>query len=71
MGKSSNGRHISGEIYTLQELGVERINTDFDIIDFIDFIDFIDENSNLIGERSTAIINGIECEMSEVYFTYL
>ncbi|CAG9410207.1 hypothetical protein [Providencia alcalifaciens] len=65
MGKSSNGRHISGEIYTLQELGVERINTDFDIIDFID------ENSNLIGERSTAIINGIECEMSEVYFTYL
>ncbi|HHR6068887.1 hypothetical protein IR150_05915 [Providencia alcalifaciens] len=65
MGKSSNGRHISGEIYTLQELGVERINTDFDIVDFID------ENSNLIGERSTAIINGIECEMSEVYFTYL
>lgn len=65
MDKSSNGRHISGEIYTLQELGVERINTDFDIVDFID------ENSNLIGERSTAIINGIECEMSEVYFTYL
>ncbi|ETT04401.1 hypothetical protein [Providencia alcalifaciens] len=49
----------------MQELGVERINTDFDIVDFID------ENSNLIGERSTAIINGIECEMSEVYFTYL
>ncbi|WP_230086481.1 hypothetical protein [Providencia alcalifaciens] len=60
-----DGISHAGEIYTLQELGVERINTDFDIVDFID------ENSNLIGERSTAIINGIECEMSEVYFTYL
>ncbi|MTB67694.1 hypothetical protein GKR48_12805 [Providencia sp. wls1943] len=60
-----DGISHAGEIYTLQELGVERINTDFDIVDFIN------ENSNLIGERSTAIINGIECEMSEVYFTYL
>lgn len=60
-----DGISHAGEIFTLQELGVERINTGFDIIDFLD------ENNNLIGERSTAIINGVEHEMSEVYFTYL
>ncbi|WP_243851782.1 MULTISPECIES: hypothetical protein [Providencia] len=60
-----DGISHTGEIFTLEELGVERINTSFDIVDLVD------ENSNLIGERSTAIINGIEREMSEVYFTYL
>nr|AKG47568.1 hypothetical protein pA_00128 [Pectobacterium carotovorum] len=60
-----DGISHAGEVFTLQELGVERINTDFDIVDLVD------ENNNLIGERSTAIINGVEHEMSEVYFTYL
>ncbi|THB27379.1 hypothetical protein E6R27_08990 [Providencia sp. MGF014] len=60
-----DGISHSGEVFTLEELGIERINTHFDIIDLVD------ENSNLIGERSTVIINGVEREMSEVYFTYL
>lgn len=60
-----DGISHAGEVFTLEELGIERINTNFDIIDLVD------ENSNLIGERSTAIINGVEREMSEVYFTYL
>ena len=60
-----DGISHAGEIFMLQELGVERINKNFHLIDFID------ENNNLIGERSTVIIHGIEREMSEVYFTYL
>ncbi|WP_265576066.1 hypothetical protein [Proteus sp. CD3] len=55
----------AGEIFTLEKLGIEKISTNFDIIDYID------ENCNLIGERSIAIINGVKHEMSEVYFTYL
>lgn len=63
--KKMDGIVHAGELLPLEALGIERINIDFDIVDITD------ENSNFIGERSTAIINGIEHDMSEVYFKYL
>ncbi|WP_426575409.1 hypothetical protein ACP179_02565 [Xenorhabdus stockiae] len=62
--KSMNGRLESGELFTLPELGIEKLFVNFDIVDITD------DNENLIGERSHAVINGIEHEMSEVYFKY-
>lgn len=63
--KNVNGIVDPGEIFTLSDLKIERIYVDFDIVDITD------DNGNLIGERSKAIISGVEHEMSEIYFKYL
>lgn len=62
--KNGDGVVDDGEVFTLNELGIESLHIDFDIIDEED------ENGNMIGERSYAIINGNKYEMSDVYFKY-
>ncbi|MBL0875187.1 hypothetical protein HLB02_17565 [Serratia nevei] len=62
--KNKDGVVDKGEIFTLAELNIEKLYLNFDIVDITDV------NGNLLGERSKALIDGVEHELSEVYFKY-
>ncbi|MBH2766613.1 hypothetical protein I5Q31_05795 [Serratia marcescens] len=62
--KNKDGVVDKGEIFTLAELNIEKLYLNFYIVDITDV------NGNLLGERSKALIDGVEYELSEVYFKY-
>jgi len=62
--KNEDGVVSSDELFTLTELGIESLCVDYDIIDEVD------SNGNMKGERSYAVINGVQHEMSDIYFKY-
>ncbi len=62
--KTMNANVNSGELFTLSELGVEKIFVNFELMDITD------ENGNFFGEHSHALINGVKHDMYDVYFKY-
>lgn len=53
----------AGELYSLAELGIERLDLNYQVVDLVD-------EGNLIGEQSVAVILGQQQTMADVYFRY-
>jgi len=60
---NQNGATDDNELFSLMEFGLTELSLDYSVQD-------IWQNGNLIGERSTALMNGETVEMSDVYFKY-